>query len=104
KLAFKQELQFIPHLDVMLSMDSGNAHIAAMYGIKVVTLWGNMHAFAGFVPFNQPLEHSLMPDLERYPFLQTSLYGNKIVTGYQDVMQSRTPEEVVAKVSTNLYE
>lgn len=104
KLTFKQELQFIPHLDVMLSMDSGNAHIAAMYGIKVVTLWGNTHPFAGFVPFSQPLENSLIPDLEKYPFLPTSVYGNKIVTGYQDVMQSITPEEVVAKISTNLYE
>jgi len=104
KLTFKQELEFIPHLDVMLSMDSGNAHIAAMYGIKVVTLWGNTHPFAGFVPFNQPLENSLIPDLEKYPFLPTSVYGNKIVTGYQDVMQSITPEEVVAKISTNLYE
>ena len=104
KLTFKQELQFIPHLDVMLSMDSGNAHIAAMYGVKVVTLWGNTHPFAGFVPFNQPLENSLIPNLENYPFLPTSVYGNKIVAGYQDVMQSITPEDVVAKISTNLYE
>ena len=104
KLTFKQELQFIPHLDVMLSMDSGNAHIAAMYGIKVVTLWGNTHPFAGFVPFNQPLENSLIPDLENYPFLPTSVYGNKIVAGYQDVMQIITPEKVVAKISMNLYE
>lgn len=104
KLTFKQELQFIPHLDVMLSMDSGNAHIAAMYGVKVVTLWGNTHPFAGFVPFNQPLENSLIPNLENYPFLPTSVYGNKIVAGYEDVMQSIAPEEVVAKISTNLYE
>lgn len=104
KLTFKQELQFIPHLDVMLSMDSGNAHIAAMYGLKVVTLWGNTHPFAGFVPFNQPLENSLIPNLENYPFLPTSVYGNKIVAGYEDVMQSIAPEEVVAKISTNLYE
>ena len=104
KLNFKQELQFIPHLDVMLSMDSGNAHIAAMYGVKVVTLWGNTHPFAGFVPFNQPLENSLIPNLENYPFLPTSVYGNKIVAGYEDVMQSIAPEEVVAKISTNLYE
>lgn len=104
KLKFTQELSLIQHLNVMLSMDSGNGHIAAMYGVSVVTLWGNTHPFAGFVPFNQPLENSLIPDLEKYPFLPTSVYGNKIVTGYQDVMQSITPEEVVAKISTNLYE
>lgn len=104
KLTFKQELQFIPHLDVMLSMDSGNAHIAAMYGVNVVTLWGNTHPFAGFVPFNQPLENSLIPNLEKYPFLPTSVYGNKIVEGYQNAMQSIDPKEVVAKISTKLYE
>jgi ADP-heptose:LPS heptosyltransferase len=27
----------------MLSMDSGNAHIAAMLGVKVITLWGATH-------------------------------------------------------------
>jgi ADP-heptose:LPS heptosyltransferase len=30
KNKFEQELQLISNLDVMLSMDSGNAHIAAM--------------------------------------------------------------------------
>jgi ADP-heptose:LPS heptosyltransferase len=38
KIKFQQELQLISTLDVMLSMDSGNAHIAAMLGVKVITL------------------------------------------------------------------
>lgn len=103
KLSFKEELQLIPNLDVMVSMDSGNAHIAAMYGVPVVTLWGNTHPYAGFVPFNQPLENSLIPDTEKYPFLPTSIYGNKIVRGYENVMESISPQDVVAKISTNLY-
>ncbi|HEY4629355.1 MAG TPA: glycosyltransferase family 9 protein, partial [Flavobacterium sp.] len=37
QLKFQQELQLISNLDVMLSMDSGNAHIAAMLGVKVIT-------------------------------------------------------------------
>jgi hypothetical protein len=36
------------NLDVMLSMDSGNAHIAAI-GVKVITLW-EQHPYAGFYP------------------------------------------------------
>src|SRR5690606_21274834 len=96
---FKQELQFIPHLDIMLSMDSGNAHIAAMYGVKVITLWGNTHPFAGFVPFNQPLENILISDLEKYPLLTTSVYGNKIISGYEDVMRTISPEKVVDKIN-----
>jgi ADP-heptose:LPS heptosyltransferase len=31
----------------MVSMDSGNAHIAAMLGVKV-TLWGATHPYAVF--------------------------------------------------------
>jgi ADP-heptose:LPS heptosyltransferase len=28
--------------------DSQNAHIAAMLGVKVITLWGATHPYAGF--------------------------------------------------------
>ncbi|MFT3901779.1 MAG: glycosyltransferase family 9 protein [Niabella sp.] len=101
-LSFTEELQLVRHLDVMLSMDSGNAHIAAMYGIKVVSLWGNTHPFAGFVPFHQPLSNSLLPDLKKFPLLPTSVYGNKLVPGYEDVMRTITPGQVVAKIMEGL--
>ena len=104
KLSFKQELQLISNLDVMLSMDSGNAHIAALLGIKVVTLWGATHPFAGFSPFNQPLKNALVSDRNQFPLLPTSVYGNKIVTGYEDVMRTISVESVVVKLNTILHE
>jgi len=67
KLKFNQELVVISNLDVMLSMDSGNAHIAAMLDVKVITLWGATHPFAGFAPFNQPLENCITADRKKYP-------------------------------------
>ena len=100
KIKFQQELQVISNLDVMLSMDSGNAHIAAMLGVKVVTLWGATHPFAGFSPFNQPLENALISDREKYPLLPTSVYGNKIVEGYDEVMRSIQPNKVVAYIQS----
>jgi ADP-heptose:LPS heptosyltransferase len=100
KLNLEEELQLISNLDVMLSMDSGNAHIAAMLGVKVVTLWGATHPYAGFLPFNQPIENSLLPDRIAYPLLPTSVYGNKKVEGYDDVMRTITPETVVAKIKS----
>lgn len=99
KLKFTQELSLIQHLNVMLSMDSGNGHIAAIYGVSVVTLWGQTHPYAGFVPFNQPLENSLIPDLDKYPFLPTSVYGNKIIEGYGDAMRSIQPQQIVNKIN-----
>lgn len=98
KFSLDQELQLISNLDVMLSMDSGNAHIAAMLGINVITVWGSTHPFAGFLPFNQPLENALVSDREQFPLLPTSVYGNKIVAGYDDVMRSISVESIVEKL------
>nr|WP_315154932.1 glycosyltransferase family 9 protein [uncultured Flavobacterium sp.] len=98
KIKFPQELQLISNLDVMLSMDSGNAHIAAMLGVKVVTLWGATHPYAGFSPFNQPLENALVSDRNLYPKLPTSVYGNKNVEGYEDAMRTIRVEEIVSKI------
>lgn len=98
KLSFTDELKLISNLNVMLSMDSGNAHIASMYGVKTIVLFGATHPFAGFMPFGQPLENALVPDLEKYPKLPTSVYGNKIVTGYEDVMRTISPEKVTNKL------
>jgi len=102
KLNFKQELALISNLDVMLSMDSGNAHLAAMYGVKTVTLWGATHPYAGFAPFHQPITNALVSDREKFPQLPTSVYGNKIVAGYEDAMRTILPEEVVAKIESIL--
>lgn len=99
KLKFQQELDLISNLDVMLSMDSGNAHIAAMLGVKVITLWGATHPYAGFKPFNQPDDFCITADRNQYPLLPTSVYGNKKVEGYEDVMRSISPEIVLKKIS-----
>ena len=98
QLKFQQELQLISNLDVMLSMDSGNAHLAAMLGVKVITLWGATHPFAGFSPFNQSLENALVSDRNLFPKLPTSVYGNKFVEGYEEVMRTILPEKVVEKI------
>ncbi len=46
KLSFDEELALISNLDLMLSMDSGNAHLAAMYGIPTIyTLGGNTSVY-----------------------------------------------------------
>lgn len=99
KIKFQQELQLISNLNVMLSMDSGNAHIAAMLGVKVVTLWGATHPYAGFLPFNQSLENAITSDRNQYPKLPTSVYGNKMVEGYENAMRTISPEDVVSKIN-----
>ncbi len=98
KVKFEVELNLIQHLDVMLSMDSGNAHIAAMYGKKVITLWGATHPYAGFAPFHQPIDYCITSDRTKYPLLPTSVYGNKKVEGYEEAMRTIDPLLVCSKV------
>ncbi|WP_317041742.1 glycosyltransferase family 9 protein [Tenacibaculum agarivorans] len=94
----KNELNLIANLNVMLSMDSANAHLAAMQNTKTIILWGNTHPYAGFAPFNQPSDYSIVPDLKNYPLLPCSVYGNRTFEGYEDVMRSIEPEIIVDKV------
>ena len=104
KVTFNTELDLISNLDLMLSMDSGNGHIAAMLGVPVVTLWGATHPYAGFLPFNQTLDNALVSDRNHYPNLPTSVYGNKKVAGYENAMRTILPEQVVARITEILKE
>jgi ADP-heptose:LPS heptosyltransferase len=102
KTNLKEELAIISNLNVMLSMDSGNAHIAAMLGVKVITLWGATHPFAGFQPFHQPDDFCLTSDRKQYPFLPTSVYGNKKIIGYENAMRTILPNTIIDKIEKEL--
>ena len=97
KISLGEQLDLMPYLDLMISMDSANGHMAANYGTKVLTLWGMTHPFCGFAPFNQPLDHSLTLDRSLYPLIPTSVYGNSIPEGYQDAFRSMDPKRVIEK-------
>lgn len=98
KLSLDEELDLISNLEVMLSMDSGNAHMAAMMGVKVLTLWGVTHPYAGFFPFHQDKDHMLLADRERFPKIPTSVYGNKFPEGYEMCMETIPPKTVIEKI------
>jgi len=70
--------------------------------VNVITLWGATHPFAGFKPFNQPMENCLTADREKYPLLPTSIYGNKKVAGYEEAMRTISVESVLDKINTSL--
>ena len=100
KLTFDEEMDVISNLNAILSMDSGNAHIAAMLGVKVVTIWGVTHPFAGFTPFNQPEDYMLLSDRNQYPKIPTSVYGNKYPEHYKEASRSIAPEIIISKIKS----
>lgn len=98
RLSLDDELKLIGHLKVMLAMDSGNAHMAALMGVKVLTLWGVTHPYSGFKPYNQPLEYCLVSDLEKFPKIPTSIYGNRYPKGYEKAIESISEKEIIAAI------
>lgn len=102
KIKFQEEIYIISNLNLMLSMDSGNAHIAAMLGVETITLWGATHPYAGFLPFNQPMENALVSNRDKYPLIPTSVYGNKVIEGYEDAMRTISPESVIDLIENRL--
>ena len=98
QVPFHEELALISNLDVMVAMDSGNAHLAANYAIPTLTLWGVTHPYTGFYPFGQATENALLSDRKKYPLIPTSVYGNKFPKGYENVMATISPDAIVSKI------
>lgn len=96
------ELILMSHLDVMLSMDSGNMHLASMVGTRVVSVWGATHPYAGFLGWNQRESDIVEFPIECRP---CSIYGNKPCRrGDHACLNNITPATVAKKVVTILEE
>ena len=93
-----QELIVMSHLDVMLSMDSANMHLASLTGIPVVSVWGATHPMAGFFGFNQSKDNAIQIDLDCRP---CSIFGNKpCQRGDYACLQNIPPERIVERITT----
>ncbi len=98
KFTFEEELDIISNLDAMIAMDSGNGHLAALFNVPTITLWGNTHPYAGFAPYAQPDENQLYPDRDKYPKLPTSIFGDKKIKGYLKVTNSIRISRIVNRL------
>lgn len=74
---FEQEIKLLVHLDVMISMDSANMHLAAMAGIPVVSVWGGTHPSLGFAPYHQSESHLIQYEGDALNCRPCSVFGNK---------------------------
>lgn len=72
--SFAQELAIISNLDAMLSMDSANMHLASLYNVPVISVWGATHPYAGFHGWGQNEKNIVSIDL---PCRPCSVFGNK---------------------------
>ncbi len=74
RYSFEDELAIISNLDSMISMDSANMHLASLFNVPVVSIWGATHPYAGFYGWAQGEKNIVQIDLHCRP---CSVFGNK---------------------------
>lgn len=91
------EADFMQGLHVMVTMDSGNMHLASLTGTPVVSVWGATHPLGGFLGWGQSMDNVIQDtSLTCRP---CSTYGNKpCMTGDYRCMLNITPETITDKV------
>lgn len=87
-----EELILMSHLDAMMSMDSANMHLASLVGIRVVSVWGATHRYAGFLGWHQDARDVAEIDL---PCRPCSIFGNRKCR-YGDYRCMDIPPTVIA--------
>jgi len=97
ELTFGEELYLISKLGTMLTMDSANMHLASLAEVRVVSIWGATHPYAGFYGYGQSANDAVQIDLECRP---CSVYGNKEChRGDFACMEMITPQLVFKKIT-----
>lgn len=96
----KEELMLMANLDVMISMDSANMHLASLVATPVVSVWGATHPYAGFMGFRQKAENAVQTNL---PCRPCSIFGNKpCFRGDYACLNTIKPDDIINKVEQNL--
>ncbi|GAB1358975.1 glycosyltransferase family 9 protein [Porphyromonadaceae bacterium] len=96
KLTLSDELAFISEMDVMLTMDSANMHLASLVGTRVISIWGATHPNAGFYGWGQRPDDAIQVDL---PCRPCSVFGNKkCFRGDFACMRTITPRQIVDRI------
>lgn len=97
KLSLTEELQKIAELEVMISMDSANMHLASIVGTRCVSIWCATHPYAGFLGFGQKEEDVVqVKDLSCRP---CSVFGDKeCYRGDWACLEEFTIQKVIDKI------
>ena len=94
RFSLSEEMALISHLDVMLTMDSANMHLASLMQTPVVSIWGATHPFAGFAGHQTAGSRMLQKDL---PCRPCSIFGKKKCSkGTYECLWSISSEEIVS--------
>lgn len=101
KLNMHTEQVLMSYLDVMLSMDSANMHLASLVHVPVVSVWGATHPYAGFMGWGQLSDCAVQLDM---PCRPCSVFGQKPCwRGDYACLNGIKPEFIIEKIEEVIY-
>lgn len=96
RYGFSTELALISQLDVMLSMDSANMHLAALVDTPVISVWGATHPYCGFRGWRQSESSTVQLAMTCRP---CSIIGNRpCFRGDYYCLKGINPQTIVDKI------
>lgn len=100
QFTLSEEIALVKKLSALVSMDSFNMHLASLLGVKVVSIWGATHSFAGFGPVNGNEKFKIEVPIKELDCRPCSVFGSKPChRGDLACMQQITVEMVEEKVN-----
>lgn len=100
RYGFPAELALVSHIDVMVSMDSANMHLASLVGTPVVSIWGATHPYCGFKGWRQSEDDMVQLPMTCRP---CSVFGQKpCFRGDYLCLRGISPQSIVDRVVRHL--
>jgi ADP-heptose:LPS heptosyltransferase len=95
KLSLEGELALMSRLNLMITMDSSNMHMAALIGARVISIWGGTDPLTGFGAWKQPDNMSVRIPPDELTCRPCTIFGKgKCRRGDLACMNWLTPEKV----------
>ena len=99
-LQLDDELALMNQLDVMVSMDSANMHLASLMAVPVVSVWGATHQYSGFLGWKQSAENCVGVDFSCRPC--TAHSDKKCKYGDYRCLESLHSSKIIEVIEKNL--
>ena len=94
--SIKGEFNVMSSLDLMVTMDSANMHLASLVDVPVLSIWGPTHPFTGFYGYRQHPSLAIQETLDCRP---CSVFGNKNCwRGDHACMKNIAVEKIISRV------
>lgn len=95
-----EELGIMKEMDLMVSMDSANHHLASLVGTRVISIWGATTPICGFMAYGQNEQDVIQLDICCQP---CSIAGsNRCKKGDFECLNMISPHVIVNKIEETL--